>query len=153
MKIFMFLFIFLSCYKSLAQDGLNEAALKAADDTPSVCVKSEEVKLPNGETLMNYAKKRGLPLPPESPRFKIKSIKELEAVSLAGDDVSRRRNISGPANLRNAPKGKIVFSFKNGHTVLLLAQKGEWFLVRGYYDQPCHTGWTHQTNLQPFVEP
>jgi hypothetical protein len=67
--------------------------------------------------------------------------------SLQGDPESLRKKIDGPANIRDAPEGKVIGSFPDQYIVLALAQKGEWFLVRGYWEDPCVSGWTHRKNL------
>ena len=152
---------FLSSMLALGQDNMPDEslhgdALEAADNTPTECIDLSEVKFANGESVEAYAKKRGITPPggkePPARPPKPKSAVEVGAKTLTGDPISLRRTIDGPANLRDKPNGKVLFSFENGHTVLLLAQANDWFLVRSYWDRPCESGWTHKKNLLPYKE-
>jgi hypothetical protein len=58
-----------------------------------------------------------------------------------------RRMIDGPANFRDEPSGKVIGSFPKGLFVQIRAQKGDWFLVVGYWDCDAGSGWTHKKNL------
>ncbi len=64
-----------------------------------------------------------------------------------------RAAIHGPANLRDAPEGKLIGSLPDQMDVFVEAQKNEWYYVRLFQPRQCETGWTHAKNLQPAKGP
>lgn len=127
------------------------------DDLPTACVGMPV--MPNGKTMEFMLKKfgscgkdceqqvagmkqeeqrRDMALPPE----------KVGGARLEEAPTARRRLIDGPANLRAAPGGKIIGSFPDQFPVLLTGKKGDWFLIQGYWQSACETGWTHKSNLR-----
>jgi len=150
--------------EAVAPNGeFTQAELEAADDMPSAC--SGMPVFPNGETA-EQVQRRLHPGQQDPKKERVwaqikedsrrshlpKSVTAAGGQKLFGESAKWRRQIDGPANLRDAPGGKTIGSFPDGFVVLLEGQKGDWFYIRGYYDRPCETGWTHKKNLVPYVE-
>jgi hypothetical protein len=143
---------------------MNEAEIPspefvdALDNTPSACVGM--IVLPNGETIEEFYKRNpetktslsedSINGMKKNERLQ-KQAKTPEAVGgkkIEGDFEKNRRMIDGPANLRDAPNGKMIGTFPDGFYVLISGQKDDWFLVSGYWERECETGWTHAKNLK-----
>jgi hypothetical protein len=139
------------------EEGLPPEALDAMDNVPSACVHIGQVLLPNGKTIEEFEKNEPCDEKCRSERERNKKQENREKLAKApaevggkpidGDPEKNRRVIDGPANLRDAPSGKVIGSFPDGFVVLIDGQKGEWYRIRGYWDRVCETGWTHKKNL------
>ena len=132
------------------------------DDLPSACMILGSIVLPDGQTIEEFNKKNPGKCDSscqsqlqESKKIKdrLNLVKPADLVGgkkIDGDVMALRRKIDGPANLRDSPSGKIVGTFPDKFVVLIQGQKDDWFLISGYWERSCETGWTHKKNLLPY---
>jgi hypothetical protein len=144
---------------ALEDEGLPPDVLDAMDNFPSECVPVGNVLLPNGKTIEEFEKNdpcdekcrlQRAQSKMQEERLKLAKAPAEVGGKLITDDRNpekNRRVINGPANLRDAPSGKIIGSFPDGFVVLIVGQKDDWYRIRGYWDRVCETGWTHKKNL------
>jgi hypothetical protein len=133
------------------------------DDLPSACSVLGSVELPNGQTIEEFQKKNPGTCDTQCKsqlqdskakqdrQSLAKSVKVVGGKQADDNPIAQRRIIDGPANLRDAPNGKMIGSFPDKFVVLIDGYKDDWFLIRGYWDRSCETGWTHKKNLRPYM--
>ena len=108
-------------------DSISPELLEALDNAPSVCLDPGRIA------------------PSESPTAN-------ERRKFEGNPIKFRRMIDGPANFRYRPDGKILGQFGDQLVVLLEAQRGDWYFVRGYWEKTCDAGWTKRNNFRPMTD-
>ena len=153
----VFLTFYFCQFLTWAQDDSS-----GGDDLPSACVILGSTLLPDGQTIEEFRNNKpntcDAQCKAQLQQSKLQEERQnlAKSVNLIGgkktDDnpVAQRRIIDGPANLRDAPNGKIIGSFPDKFVVLIDGHKDDWFLIRGYWERSCETGWTHKKNLRPY---
>lgn len=157
MVFLVILSFFFHQFSSLAQEDSS-----GGDDLPSACSVLDSVELPNGQTIEEFHKKNPGTCDTQCKSQLEKSKADQDRQNLAksvtmiggkkaeDDPIAQRRIIDGPANLRDAPNGKIIGSFPDKFVVHIDGHKDDWFFIRGYWERSCETGWTHKKNLRPY---
>jgi len=159
-----FLLASLTCASAVmaCQTYSVSAADGAIDDLPTVCALMP--KLPNGKLLTQHLESSQKPqlhqlqsgvtlehIRLDERRYKLaKSVAAVQGRALTSAPTLRRHVITGSVDARQEPGGKVIDSLPGGFVVLVEGEKGEWAFIRGYWDQPCATGWVPRKSLRPY---
>ena len=161
MNKYLFALFLTFCFCQIPTFAQDDSS--GGDDLPTACLILGSVKLPTGQTIEEFRKKNleTCDTQCKSQLQKSKAMQDRQnlakSINVVGgkqaDDnpIAQRRIINGPANLRDAPNGKIIGSFPDKFVVLIDGHRDDWFLIRGYWERSCETGWTHKMNLRPYL--